>query len=59
MADAAANPCVFSKIQTLANPLSAPKEWYLENTGPSFCRWLVYRASVLAMLYQMTGKKNM
>lgn len=40
------------------NPLSAPEEWYLENTGHRFVDGLFTSPPALAMLYQMTGEEK-
>ena len=40
------------------NPLSAPRKWYLENTGHRFVDGLFTAPPTLAMLYQMTGDEK-
>ena len=48
----------FLEDSKVENPLSAPKEWYLENTGHRFVDGLFTAPPVLAMLYQMTGDEK-
>jgi unsaturated rhamnogalacturonyl hydrolase len=48
----------FLENPNVTNPLSAPKEWYLENTGHHFVDGLFTAPPALAMLYQMTGEEK-
>ena len=48
----------FLENPNVTNPLSAPKEWYLENTGHRFVDGLFTAPPALAMLYQMTGDEK-
>ncbi|MFT6575611.1 MAG: rhamnogalacturonyl hydrolase YesR [Akkermansiaceae bacterium] len=48
----------FLEDSKVENPLSAPGEWYLENTGHHFVDGLFTAPPALAMLYQMTGDEK-
>ncbi len=48
----------FLEKREVENPVSAPKEWYLENTGHRFVDGLFTAPPLLAMLYQMTGDEK-
>ncbi|MDB4734518.1 glycoside hydrolase family 88 protein [Akkermansiaceae bacterium] len=48
----------FLEDPKVENPLSAPGEWYLENTGHRFVDGLFTAPPALAMLYQMTGDEK-
>lgn len=48
----------FLENPNVTNPLSAPKEWYRENTGHHFVDGLFTAPPALAMLYQMTGEEK-
>ena len=48
----------FLEDPKVENPLSAPGEWYLENTGHHFVDGLFTAPPALAMLYQMTGEEK-
>ena len=48
----------FLENPNVLNPLSAPKEWYLENTGHRFVDGLFTSPPTLAMLYKMTGEEK-
>ena len=48
----------FLENPKVENPVSAPGEWYLENTGHRFVDGLFTAPPLLAMLYQMTGDEK-
>jgi len=48
----------FLEDPKVENPLSAPGEWYLENTGHHFVDGLFTAPPTLAMLYQVTGEEK-
>jgi len=48
----------FLEDPKVENPLSAPGEWYLENTGHHFVDGLFTAPPALAMLYQVTGEEK-